>query len=215
MNYQRLYEYRFRDVDQDTREAVWGVIAETVYERMGRPAKVLDPAAGFGEFLGSIPAVERWSIDREEYPKALGCSGVRAILGDALSVPLPESHFDGVFVSNFLEHLLSQEQVAFFLRRMYTCMTPGGRIAVIGPNFKFCAAEYFDCADHTLALSHVSVGEHLFAAGFEVEDVIPRFLPYSFRGRLPASPLLTRLYLRCSWCWPILGKQFFVMARRG
>jgi len=66
-------------------------------------------------------------------------------------------------------------------------MEPGGTLAILGPNFRYCPGRYFDCADHTLALTHVTVAEHMYAAGFEVAAVIPRFLPYSFCGRL--SPL--------------------------
>ena len=113
-------------------------------------------------------------------------------------------HFDGVWVSNFLEHLPTQEAVASFLERMHSVVAPGGRIAVMGPNFRFCADEYFDCADHTLALTHVAIAEHLYAAGFEPVKVVPRYLPYSFRGRLPPSPALTRRYLRTpasGGCW--------------
>ena len=60
----------------------------------------------------------------------------------------------------------------------------------MGPNFKYCAKDYFDCADHLLALTHVSVQELLFAAGYTVTEVVPRFLPFSFRSRLPAWPAL-------------------------
>jgi hypothetical protein len=83
----------------------------------------------------------------------------------------------------------------------------------MGPNFKYCADEYFDCADHTLALTHVSVEEHLYAAGFRVTKVIPRFLPFSFRGVLPPSPALTAYYLRMPLAWRLLGKQFLVIAK--
>jgi hypothetical protein len=85
---------------------------------------------------------------------------------------------------------------------------------VLGPNFKYCAREYFDCADHTLALTHVAVAEHLFAAGFEVGEVVPRFLPYSFRGSLPAGPGLIRAYLRTPIAWRFLGKQFLLIASK-
>jgi hypothetical protein len=73
------------------------------------------------------------------------------------------------------------------------------------------AREYFDCADHILALTHVAVAEHLHAAGFSVSTVISRFLPYSFRGRFPASPALTRSYLRHPVLWRMLGKQYLVI----
>jgi hypothetical protein len=81
----------------------------------------------------------------------------------------------------------------------------------MGPNFRYCARWYFDCADHTLALTHVAVAEHLYAAGFTVTEVVAKFLPYSFRGRLPASPALTRAYLRHPLLWRLLGKQFLVL----
>jgi hypothetical protein len=136
---------------------------------------------------------------------------VKAIFGDVLDVELPAGHFDGVFVSNFLEHLTSQDAIAVVLGKLCASMRRGGTIAVVGPNFRYCAAEYFDCADHTVALTHVSVAEHLHAAGFEVTAVISRFLPYSFRGVLPASRLLTRAYLRFPVLWRVLGKQFLVL----
>ena len=37
IDYQRLYEYRFRDVDQASRQAVWNEIAVHIYRRMGEP----------------------------------------------------------------------------------------------------------------------------------------------------------------------------------
>jgi hypothetical protein len=59
------------------------------------------------------------------------------------------------------------------------------------------------------------VVEHLYAAGFEVTTVIPRFLPYSFRGRIPASAALARIYLRVPVLWRVLGKQFLVLGVKG
>jgi hypothetical protein len=59
---------------------------------------------------------------------------------------------------------------------------------------------------------HVAVAEHLYAAGFDITTAMPRFLPYSFRGALSASPLLARIYLRFPPLWRILGKQFLVSA---
>ena len=47
----------------------------------------------------------------------------------------------------------------------------GGRIAIMGPNFRYCAGEYFDCADHTLIFTHRAIAEHVYAAGFEPLEV--------------------------------------------
>ncbi len=197
IDYQRLYRFRFRDIDQGARQAVWNEIARQVFDWMGAPQRVLDPAAGRGEFVNAIPATERWVIDAIEHEETFLDDGVKLLIGDARTITLPDDYFDGVFVSNLLEHLLSQEEIGAFLQRLRRAMTPDGRIAVLGPNFRYCTREYFDCADHTLALTHRAIEEHLYAAGFEIERTIPRYLPYSFRSRLPLAPSLVRAYLRC------------------
>jgi 2-polyprenyl-3-methyl-5-hydroxy-6-metoxy-1,4-benzoquinol methylase len=214
MNHERLYEYRFRDIDQDARSVVWDEIARHVHDALGRPARVLDPAAGRGEFLNAVPAQERWAVDLVDYEAGILDPAVRTVIGDVFDVELPVDHFDAVWVSNFLEHLDSQEHVARFLEKMRTHVRPGGSIAIMGPNFRYASKEYFDMADHTVILTHNAVAEHLYAAGFEVERVVPRFLPYSFTGRLPASAGLVRAYLRIPLAWRILGKQFLVIGRR-
>jgi hypothetical protein len=176
--------------------------------------RILDPAAGLCEFVNAVPAPERWAVDRVEYPEAQKFGGTRFVVGDAMEVELPASHFDGVFVSNFLEHLPTPDSVAAFLERMRDCMTPGGRIGVMGPNYRHCSDVYWDCADHYLALTEVTIEEHLYAAGLTPRRTIGRFLPYSFRGRLPPSPRLTEAYLRVPVLWKLLGKQFLVIAER-
>lgn len=213
INYARLYDYRFRDVDQASRQAVWREIATYVHERMGKPQRVLDPAAGRGEFITAVPAAERWGVDMVKQAD-LEAVGVQMIISDIMDAELPKAYFDGVFLSNFLEHMPSQDAVGATLGKLYEAMAPGGRIAIIGPNFRYCASEYFDCADHTVILTHVSMSEHLYAAGFDITSVAPRFLPYSFRGVLPPSPQLTRTYLRTPAMWRLLGKQFFLIARK-
>ena len=213
INYQKLYAYRFRDVDQSSRQAVWREIARFVHTRMGEPATVLDPAAGRGEFISAVPAAERWGVDLVSQGDLEG-AGVKMIIADIMDAELPAEHFDGVFISNFLEHLPDQNAVAALLAKLRDAMRPGGRIAIMGPNFKYCARDYFDCADHTLVLSHVGLAEHLHAAGFEVDKMYPKFLPYSFRGLLPPSAAMTRTYLRTPPAWKLLGKQFLAIARK-
>jgi hypothetical protein len=211
MDYQRLYEFRFRDIDQEARNVVWSVIASDLFVRMGRPQTVLDPACGRGEFIRAVPARERWAIDQIAAVTDLEREGIHAIADDMFDVRLPSAHFDGILLSNTLEHLPTYEAVQQCLTKMRVATRPGGVVAVLGPNYKYCAKEYFDCADHVLALSHVSVEEHLYAAGFAIRSALPRYLPYSFRGLLPPSPALTRLYLRNPWAFRLLGKQFLVI----
>lgn len=192
---------------------MWKVISKDLYERMGSPRVVLDPAAGSCEFISSVPSAERWAVDRVKYV-AKDLPGVHFVVADILSAELPVDYFDGVLVSNFLEHLPTQDTVADVLEKLAGSMKTGGRIAVMGPNFKYCAREYFDCADHTLALTHLAVEEHLYAAKLLPVYTKAKYLPYSFRGILPPSPVLTGLFLKLPPAQALLGKQFLVIAEK-
>jgi hypothetical protein len=213
IDYQRLYAYRMCGVGQQARQAVWTEIAAHLHQRMGSPQRMLDVGAGRGEFINAVPAAERWAVDLVDFG---GCRGgaIKAAAGGIADADLPCGYFDGVFVSNVLEHLPTQDAIGTALARIRETMSPAGTLAIMGPNFRCCPREYFDCADHVLALTHVAVAEHLHAAGFSVTAVIPRFLPYSFRGRLPASPALTRTYLRHPVLWRLAGKQYLVLGTK-
>jgi SAM-dependent methyltransferase len=185
-----------------------------IYQLLGRPDRVLDPAAGRCEFINAVPAAERWAVDATAYGERVAREGTHLIVSDIMETKLPSGYFGGVFVSNFLEHLPSQDAVAVFLEKMYGCIAPGGRIAIMGPNFRYCWREYFDFADHTVILTERAVEEHLYAAGYELVSTRARFVPYTFTGRLPTHPALARAYLRLPIAWRILGKQFLVIGER-
>ena len=213
MDFAALYAYRFKDVDQGQRVKVWAPISRFVTSLAGSPQRVLDPACGLGEFINSCPAPERWAAD-------LGLDGstlddaVSFVQGSFFDVDLPDDHFDLIFLSNVLEHMRDQLQVNECLVRAHATLRPGGTVIVMGPNFRYCSKEYFDCADHNVILTHVAVEEHLHTAGFTVSRTIPRFLPYSFRSRLPAWEWTTNLYLKTPLAWRLLGKQFLLVATK-
>jgi Methyltransferase domain len=214
VNYERLYNFRFRNVDQAGRIDVWKEVAPHIHSIMGSPQKVLDPAAGRGEFIGAVPARETWAVDAVNYEQAAHKPDTRVVVAPIMDAELPSEHFDGIYVSNFLEHLYDQEAIHQFLLKMLGTMEAGGRIAIMGPNYRYCSNEYWDYADHFVALTHIAIEEHLYAAGFEIARTIPQYLPYSFSGRLPTAPALVRLYLQVPLAWRFLGKQFLVIGRR-
>ena len=190
MDYERLYSYRFRDIDQAARAAVWEEIAPHVHGLMGspqtrprpgrRPRRVhrLDPGRrALGGRRGRLPG-------GAERPRAS-----RSSPRGSWTPSCPSDHFDGVFASNFLEHLFDQEAICAVPRadaRGDGAAAGGSRSW--GRTIRYCAKEYWDCADHYVALTHVAIAEHLYAAGFEPSEIVPRYLPYSFRGILPPSP---------------------------
>ena len=209
IDYERLYEFRFRRVSQGSREAVWREIAGQLYDWLGRPQCVLDAAAGRGEFITAVPAAERWAIDMVDY---LGDQpGIHQVVGDVRTAELPKRHFDGVLVSNFLEHLSTPTKSERFSSAYDRRCPPAGRSRCSDRTFG-TPREYFDYADHTIALTHLAVEEHLYAAGFTIDRVVSRYLPYTFRGRLPTTPALVPAYLQFPLAWKILGKQYFVLA---
>lgn len=214
MNYDRIYEYRFRGIDRAKKKVIWTEIADFIYKKLGCPESMLDPAAGQCEFINVVPSKEKWAIDMNPSLSEFATDGVKTVVGNNLQVALPENHFDAIFISNFLEHLESQQEVADFLHRMHCALKKHGQIAIMGPNFKYSYRQYFDFADHTVILSELAVAEHLFGAGFRVKEIHPRFLPLSFRGKLPVNRFLARVYLKLPLSWRFFGKQFLIIGQK-
>lgn len=99
--------------------------------------------------------------------------------------------------------------LAFCFDRLRT----GGRLLIIQPNFKYSYREYYDFIDHHLPITIGSLAEILKAIGFSIDIMIPRFLPFSTKGR-PSSSLLLKIYLKLPILWRFLGGQMFVRASR-
>ena len=215
MNHSKIYEYRFANINHSKKNIVWKEVAGYIYNLTNQPETVLDPAGGMCEFINNISSKEKWAIDlNEDFISKYADKSVKKIIGNNLTVDLPQDYFDLVFISNFLEHLESQEQVAEFLKRMFQSVKKNGFIAVMGPNFKYAFREYFDFADHTVCLSELGVAEHLVGAGFSVSKIYPRFLPLSFRGGLPVNKFLVQTYLQLPFAWRFFGKQFLLVAQK-
>ncbi len=215
MDYNRIYEYRFKNVDKNKKLMTWKIIADYLYKELNSPKTLIDPAAGECEFINAITVEEKWAVDLNvDFISKFANTNIQVKIGNSLDIELPSNYFDAVFISNFLEHLDSHEEVHSLLLNMYCTLRGGGRIAVMGPNFKYGAKEYFDFADHKTILTHLSMEEHLYSAGFKVLKVIPRFLPISFRGRLPINKFFVKTYFSLPILWKVVGKQFLIIAEK-
>ena len=213
LNLAKVYEFRFAGLSQVKKDATWALVTRWIESKLGNPRSVLDPAAGRGEFIISSRAPERWACDlsdqRTSWP-----TGITTRFGDIYKVDLPEKHFDMIFVSNFLEHLATPDDVFKYLLQLRKSLKPDGKLAIMGPNFRFSANVYYDFADHLLPLSDRTVEEHLAAVDMKCERIIPRFLPLAFRSQRFSHPLLVKLYLAVPFFWRFYGKQFFIVATR-
>lgn len=85
---------------------------------------------------------------------------------------------------------------------------------ILQPNIRYLYKEYWDFFDHHIPLSDKSLVEALRMVGFRIERVLPKFLPYTTKSRLPQHLFWVKIYLKMSFIWKILGKQMFILSRK-
>jgi SAM-dependent methyltransferase len=213
----RLYRSRFPAPFRARRAAVWRVLCRSWLGRyIPKQGRLLEIAAGFCEFINQVEAAERVAVDLNPETRRYAAPGVvvHHIPAERLGERIRPASFDTVFISNFLEHCRSRESVLAVLRAVAAALKPGGRVLILGPNFRFSYKRYFDYFDHYLPLTEKAVVEALQLAGFALELVLPRTLPFSFRSRLPQWPWLVEIYVRMPWLWRVFGAQFFVIGKK-
>ncbi len=207
------YQRRF-SANEVYRDAVWQrILLRRLQNWVGENQVVLDLGCGWGEFSRNVRADKIYAMDMNPDAQQLLGASAEFLCQDCSALwPLEDNSLDVVFSSNFLEHLPDKAAVEATLVQAKRCLKPKGRIILLGPNLRFVGGEYWDFWDHHIPLTDRSVVELLSLQGFEVGEVIPRFLPYSMsEGRNP--PLfLVDLYLRLRLFWPWFGKQFLVIA---
>ena len=212
----KLYQFRFRKDDRAGKMRIWRALCESFFQNLiGQDRVIVDLACGYGEFINNIRGKKKYAVDLNPDARAYLAEDVEFCLSraDAIAVIGGDS-VDVVFASNFLEHLRSKEECDAVFAEIRRILRPGGRFVIMGPNIRYLAAEYWDFYDHVLPLSHLSLEEGLVQADYEIERVVPRFLPYTTRSRLPQHPALIALYLKMPMVWRLLGRQFLVVARK-
>ena len=126
---------------------------------------------------------------------------------------LPAS-VDVVFCSNFFEHLPDKQTFLPTLTEIRTVLRPGGRLLFCSPTSDWSAAH---TGTSSIIICRLPIGRswrRARASGFDIVEVIPRFLPYTTRSGLPQSPWLVRLYLAVRPAWRLLGGQTWMVARK-
>lgn len=187
------YVGRYRFLPQ--RRGVWRAIVEFVARDIGPVESVLELGPGFCDFINQYPAARRIAIDLNPEMRAFAAPGVDFRVGDAaLLEGIPEQSVDLVFASHFLEHLTAAE-AGLLLARIRRALRPRGRLALLQPNFRLCAAHYFDDPTHRTAYTDGDLANLLRAGGFRPLRIVPGLLPFSMRSVLPKWYLLVRAYL--------------------
>ena len=217
LDLETLYNIRFSTRERARKDDIWRVLCHDYFQQFVNSQRdtVLDLACGLGEFSRHIKAAHKIAIDLNPASQALLPPDTEFHLTSAERMDtVLDGSVDVCFSSNFLEHLPSKESVDAVLKEVLRVLRPGGRYVALQPNIRFCSDLYWDFWDHHTALSDRSCREAFLQAGFLIEQLIPRFLPFSTKSSLPTHPLLVRLYLKVSAVWPVLGKQFLMVARK-
>ena len=215
-NIDRLYRARFSDRAVVAKERVWQVLCADFFQRYVKNTDtVLEIACGYGEFIRHIRAGKKIALDINPDSRKFIPPDVEFHLGDATDLCfISDSSVDVCFASNFFEHLPSKDVLDGLLADVYRVLRPGGVFMAMQPNIKYAPGDYWDYYDHYLPLSHLSCEEAFRKSGFEVTDLIGRFMPFSTRSALPKHPFLVKLYLAFPPAWRILGRQFFIVGKK-
>jgi SAM-dependent methyltransferase len=203
-----VYAHRFSSRESAAKDRMWREIVRYLQRWFPQDGSVLDVACDRGDFIRNVRARERWATDVRDVSAALP-PDVRFVQADgrALLDVLPRAAFDGIFMSNYLEHLPSSDAVIEQLRVCADLLRPGGRVVILQPNIRLTGAAYWDFIDHRTPLTEQSLVEAATIAGFRTVTVVTRFLPYTTKSRLPSHPLLVRGYLAFRPAWRLLGQQ--------
>lgn len=211
----RLYSLRFSPQEIEDRRKIWQVLCRDYFQQWVSPGDlVVDVACGYGEFINQIQADRKIAVDLNPNAPNFLNSEVQFFLEDALAIARVVENANVIFTSNFLEHLPDRASLEGFLRGVYQALRPGGRYLILGPNLRYLPGAYWDFYDHTLGLTDRSLSEALLAHGFVIERCIDRFLPYTTKSRLPRAPWLVAAYLKLPFIWPMMGRQFMIVARK-
>ncbi len=211
-----LYRQRFSPLELQKQRAFWVPICAFLQRWIPADGATLDLGAGYCHFINGIRSAKKIALDiNEENLRGYAADDVQRIVSSGADLSaIPTASVNAVFASNVYEHFQSREQVADSFAEVSRILKPGGVFVILQPNFAYCAKEYFDFFDHRLIFTHLGMAEGLTTADFDIERVIPQFLPYTSKSRLPQAAWMVDLYLRVPLAWRILGGQMLLVARR-
>lgn len=216
-DYTKLYKLRFEGLNPSKKSSIWkeitNYIESSLFPHSINVLTVVDLGAGDCEFINHISGKhDKYAIDLSDRIKQKATSGVKIFVGSLQSFidGKGRQNADVVFMSNFLEHLESWREVQAIFRQINGILKPGGRLIILGPNYRYVGNDYWNYCDHILPLNEKTVVEHATWADFKPISIHPKFLPYSFKSRLPFNSTLVKLYLAFPLFWKFFGKQFLL-----
>ena len=216
MNLAKLYSARFAPEDKERKARVWRVLCRHFFQRYVDPNDtVLDIGAGHCEFINHIEAKRRVAFDLNPEVRIHAAAEVEVVQGVSTDLSaFPDERFDVAFVSNFLEHLPTKDDLLRTLAEIRRVLRPGGRLLILQPNIRLTGGAYWDFIDHHLPLTERSLVEAFELVALQAVEVRARFLPFTSKSLLPQHPRLVRLYLMVPPIQWLLGRQSWIVAVR-
>ncbi len=212
LNISQIYYNRFQN-DIDSRNDRWQVLCLSYFQKYISPKDVvMDIGAGYCEFINNIHCSKKYAVDINPDTAKYAAPGV--IFLKYPGVGLPQKYYgkmNVVFMSNFLEHLASKEEVIAVLQTARRLLTPTGKLIILQPNIDLTREKYWDFIDHKIALNGNSVIEALEISGFNKINFTKRFLPLTTKSALPQNAFLVKAYLSLpSFLRPFAGQSIFI-----
>ncbi len=212
----RLYGERFDPAERARKERVWGVLCRHFFQHYVAPDDtVLDLGAGMCEFINHIRCGRRIAVDQNPEVARWAARGVEVVVGELSDLSaVPPDSVDVVFASNVFEHLPSKEALVTAVLEARRVLRSGGRLLVLQPNIRVVGGKYWDFLDHRIPISDRTLVEVFRLVDLAVQEVRPRFLPFTSKSRLPQQPLLVRLYLVLRPAHWLIGGQAWLVAQK-
>lgn len=211
------YRERFVENEFQRRKEIWKVICTDFLQNfIKKDDLVMDIAAGYCEFINTIKSKNKIAVDINPDVKKFAAKDVKVVMTPALKIPSSYTgKVDKIFMSNFLEHLNTKDEVIETLEKSFHLLKKGGQVIVLQPNISLTGNNYWNFIDHKIALNFNSTFEALRIAGFDVTLSIERFLPYTTKSIFPKIPFLIRIYLLIPpELRPFAGQSFFIGTKR-
>ncbi len=214
MDLTKIYNNRFDSDLKRKKNKMWAVLCDIFFSKYIKNSDiVLDVAAGCCDFINNITCKEKYAIDLNEDVLLHANDDVKVYLTSSTDMKqVSDATIDVAFISNFFEHLPSRENLFQTLSELRRILKNKGRLLILQPNIRFAYKEYWDFIDHVLPLSDRSLQEALEISGFKIKVMIPQFLPYTTKSKLPQHDFFIKLYLMVPIVWRIMGKQCFAVA---
>ncbi len=194
------------------RVKVWRAICEYLQRFVDARGAILDLGAGYCDFINNITAERKIAVDLNSESGKYCNKNVKFYSSPVTNLEFIADHtIDTVFMSNLLEHL-ENVQLEKTFQEIARVTKTRAKLIILQPNYRYCSREYFDDYTHLKAYTHISLCDFLTILGYDIIRVEKRFLPFSFKSRLPASYYLTKLYLALPW--KPFAKQMLIIAEK-